>query len=113
MDAIGFAPELGALIVDGRKTLTYRLDSDLFPGDYVIARDTATGLLIAHLLIRQRMHARFGVLPLDAPGHQPYANRAEMSAAFSRYYERVIAADEPMTILSFRAEPNVRGDASD
>lgn len=109
MKTIGFAPGLGALILARSKTLTYRLNSDLFPGDYVATRDSTTGLLIAHAVILQRGRARFGVLPLSIPGHEPYADRDEMRAVFALYYGRVIEPDEPMTILSFRTEPNIRG----
>jgi hypothetical protein len=75
MTVIGFVPLSGP---SRYETIAGRLQCDL-PGSYLIAEDSQTGLLVAHLITRQQAYARFGAFLLsispapggDAQSHNP------------------------------------------
>jgi hypothetical protein len=102
---IGFAPELVPLILDGSKTLTYRLGNKwdfLKVGDTILTDNSATGKAFAELEITSKEGGTFATLRDDREGHEMYRTPEERRATFSKYYGRPIADDEPATIIGFK-----------
>lgn len=102
---IGFAPELVPLVLNGSKTLTYRIGSKydfLRVGDTIMADDSSTGKIFAQLEITGRETGTFGTLRDDRAGHEVYRSTKERRATFEKYYSRSIADDEPALIIRFK-----------
>ena len=102
---IGFAPDLVPLILDGSKTLTYRLGDRwgfLEEGDTLLTEDSATGKVFAELEITSKEAGTFGTLRDDREGHEEYRSLEERRSTFEKYYGRPVTDDEPALILGFK-----------
>ena len=103
--SIGFAPELVPLVLDGSKTLTYRLGDKwdfLNVGDTILTEDSGTGKVFAELEITLKEKGTFGTLRDDREGHEPYRSLEERRSTFEKYYKRSVTDDEPAIIFGFK-----------
>ena len=102
---IGFAPDLVPLVLNGSKTLTYRLGNKwdfLEVGDTILTDDSGTGKVFAELEITLKEKGTFATLRDDREWHEMYRTPEERRATFEKYYKRPIADDEPALILGFK-----------
>lgn len=102
--SIGFASDLVPLVLDGSKTLTYRLGEKydfLQVGDQIDARDSSTGHIFAKLKIVEKLQITFKDLPLERKGHSAYKSKEEQKEAFQKYYSNIQDSDK-VIILRFR-----------
>jgi hypothetical protein len=102
-NSIGFAPNLVPLIVDGSKTLTYRIGDKydfLKVGDEIDARDSSNEQVFARVKIVEKNYITFADLPIDRVGHEVYLSKQEQRDTFEKYYGEVKDEDK-ILILSF------------
>ncbi|MFZ1258402.1 MAG: ASCH domain-containing protein [Candidatus Saccharimonas sp.] len=102
---IGFAPELVPLVLNGSKTLTYRVGDKynfLQVGDKIMTKNSSTGKIFAQLEITGKEIGTFGTLRDDRAGHEVYRSTQERRETFEKYYKRPIGNDEPATIIGFK-----------
>ena len=102
---IGFAPSLVPLVLNGSKTLTYRLGDKwgfLKIGDIISAKDSEVDKLFAELEIVNIESVTFGDLSNNSKGHEVYETDKEKRMVFSKYYTRTIKNDESVLILEFK-----------
>lgn len=103
--AIGFAPELVSLVLDGSKTLTYRLGDTwnfLNPGDSILTEDSSSHEVFAELEITLKEICTFESLPNNADGHEIYESTEKRRVTFERYYGREVADSEPVIVIGFK-----------
>ncbi len=105
--SIGFASNLVPLILDGSKTLTYRL-GDKFEflkiGDSINFHDSQSGKICGKIQITEKSHAKFKDLPINRTGHEVYQSKKEQRSVFTKYYGK-ISDDVTLLILGFRLLP--------
>ncbi len=101
-----FAPELVPLILNGTKTVTWRLfdDKNLAPGDHLDFTDKATGKKFATAEITAIREKPLGDIDDHdfAEGHERYADRAAMVAEFRKYYGEMADENTRVKIIKFR-----------
>jgi uncharacterized protein YhfF len=102
---IGFAANLVPLVLDGSKTLTYRLGDKydfLEAGDRILTNNSDTGEVFAELEITSKEKGTFGDLQNDRKGHEIFRSQEDRRATFEKYYKRPVANDEPVIIFGFK-----------
>lgn len=90
--SIGFASDLVPLILDGTKTLTYRVGDKygfLQVGDEIDVRNSADDTVFAKVKISEKSHTTFKDLPINRDGHEIYASKDEQRSVFEKYYGQV------------------------
>lgn len=103
--SIGFASNLIPLILNGSKTLTYRIGSKysfLTVGDEIMLKDSKTEKKFAKVKITERSLTTFKELPIDALGHEVYSSKDEQRKTFEKYYGKRINNSEKILILGFK-----------
>jgi len=108
MKTLKFRPELAQLILDGKKTTTWRLfdDKDLQKGDELELVNKATFEPFAHAVIVTTVEKPLKDLTdADWEGHERYASDAEMYAHYRVYYPgEEINPDTSVKIIHFRLQ---------
>jgi len=102
---IGFASDLVPLILNGSKTLTYRLGDKwgfLEAGDTILTENSDTDKVFAELEILNKEKSTFGTLHNNRQGHEMYRTTEERRETFSKYYNRPIMDGESALILEFK-----------
>lgn len=102
--SIGFVHELVEPILDGSKTLTYRIGDKynfLQVGDLIDARDGSNDRIFATLQILEIQQTTFKNLPLVRKGHSAYKSKEEQKEAFSKYYNNIQDSDT-VIIIGFK-----------
>lgn len=107
---IPFAPELVDLILSDEKVMTYRYNGTgkyeyLNVGDEINIQDQGSGEIVAPGVVTDKEKTTFSELPLDRPGHEPYASKDEQREVFSGYYAylgREIRDDDPFLVLGYQ-----------
>jgi hypothetical protein len=101
--SIGFAANLVPLILDGSKTLTYRIGDKygfLKVGDEIDVRDSSNDKLFAKVKIIEKDYTTFADLLIDRVGHEVYSSKQEQRDTFKKYYGEV-KNDDKILILGF------------
>lgn len=101
--SIGFAANLVPLIIDGSKTLTYRIGDKydfLKVGDEIDVRDSSNDKVFARVKIVEKDYTTFADLPIDRIGHEVYSSKQEQRDTFEKYYGEVRDEDR-ILILGF------------
>ena len=101
--SIGFATNLVPLILDGTKTLTYRIGEKfdfLKVGDEIDVRDSSDDKVFAKVKISEKSHTTFKELPINRVGHEVYSSKQEQRETFEKYYGEVKDEDK-ILILGF------------
>jgi len=101
--SIGFASNLVPLILDGTKTLTYRIGDKydfLKIGDEIDVRDSSNDKVFAKVKITEKDYTTFADLPIDRVGHEVYSSKQEQRDTFEKYYGE-IKDNYKMLILGF------------
>jgi hypothetical protein len=102
--SIGFAPNLVSLILNGSKTLTYRIGNKyefLKVGDEIDIRDSSSDKVFARVKIVEKDYTIFADLPIDRVGHEVYSSKQEQRDAFEKYYGQIKNEDK-ILILGFK-----------
>jgi hypothetical protein len=84
MKTVKFKPELAKLILDGKKTATWRLfdDKDLQGGDAIQLMNKETGKIFGHAVITEVVTKPIKDLnDADWEGHERFSSEEEMYAA--------------------------------
>jgi hypothetical protein len=101
--SIGFASNLVPLVVEGLKTLTYRIGGKydfLKIGDEIDVRDSSSDKVFARVKIIEKDYSTFAELPIDRAGHEVYSSKQEQHDTFVKYYGEVKNEDR-ILILGF------------
>ena len=101
--SIGFASNLVPLILDGTKTLTYRIGEKfdfLKVGDEIDVRDSSDDKVFAKVKISEKSYTTFKELPINRVGHEVYSSKQEQREIFEKYYDEVKDEDK-ILILGF------------
>lgn len=104
MKKLKFKKELAELILEGKKTSTWRLfdDKDLQTNDEVEFIVSETGKVFAHATLGEVYEKKIGVMTAeDKHGHEDYNNDEEMLIEFSKYYEKEITLETLIKIIKF------------
>lgn len=102
---LGFAENLVPKVLDGTKTLTYRLGDKydfLNVGDVFLIENSATKQAFAEVVLTLKEKTTFADLPIDRVGHETYSSKEEQRRVFEGFYKRPVADDEPVLILGFQ-----------
>jgi hypothetical protein len=89
MKTVKFHPDLAQLIIDGKKTTTWRLfdDKDLQTGDAIELMNKATGEVFGHATISWVTLKRIKDLDdADWEGHERFPSEEAMYATYRGYY---------------------------
>lgn len=108
---IGFAKELVPLVLDGSKTLTYRIGEKwdfLEVGDTILTDDSSTGKVFAELEIVCKEKGTFGSLRDDRDGHEVYRSTEERRKTFKKYYGRDIEDNETAIIFEYKVTREIK-----
>ena len=76
--SIGFASNLVPLVLDGSKTLTYRIGDKydfLKVGDEIDVRDSSNDNVFAKVRIIEKDYTTFSNLPINRAGHEVYSSK--------------------------------------
>lgn len=105
MKTLKFTPELAQLVLDEKKTTTWRMfdDKDLQPGDELELMNKATMKVFAHAKITEIAEKPLGALgDADWEGHERFTNEDEMYKNYRGYYPgREIGPDTIVKIVHF------------
>ena len=105
MKTIKFRPELAQLIIDGKKTTTWRLfdDKDLQAGDAVELMNKATLQPFGRAVISEVIEKPIKALDdADWEGHELFPNNEAMYAKYREYYPgHEVGPDTMVKILHF------------
>lgn len=101
--SIGFASDLVPLVLNGSKTLTYRIGTKYdrwTAGMQVATYDSTNRKEFAILEILKKSNILFKDLSPDAEGHEVYSSKEEMRNVFNKYYGNV-HDDDYVVVLEF------------
>jgi len=105
MKTIKFRPALARLILDGKKTTTWRLfdDKDLQMGDVVELMNWETKEVFGRAVVTEVVEKPIKALDdHDWEGHERFSDEAAMYAAYRVYYlDKKIGPDTLVKILHF------------
>ncbi len=101
--SIGFASNLVQLILNGTKTLTYRVGDKyefLNIGDEIDVRNSSNQKVFAKVKIIEKRYTNFADLPINRVGHEVYSSKQEQRDTFELYYGNIHDEDK-ILILGF------------
>ena len=105
MKTVKFSPDLAQLIIDGKKTTTWRLfdDKDLRAGDAIELMNKATLKVFGHAVLSEVAEKPIKDLDdADWEGHERFASEEKMYAKYREYYPgREVGPDTIVKILHF------------
>lgn len=102
---LGFAENLVPKVIDGTKTLTYRLGDKynfLNVGDVFLVENSVTKEAFAEVVLTLKERTTFVALPIDRAGHETYVSKEEQRHVFEGFYKRLVADDELTLVLGFQ-----------
>jgi hypothetical protein len=105
MKTLKFRQKLSRLILDGKKTTTWRLfdDKDLSIGDQVSFVVFETGKEFARVELVFVKEITFGQLTeLDWEGHERFDSDEQMYEMYERYYDCKVDKNSLVKIIKFR-----------
>lgn len=106
MKTVKFTPDLVQLILDDKKTTTWRLfdDKDLQTGDAIELVSKATLQPFGHAVIKEMVEKPIKDLnDADWEGHERFSSEEAMYAAYREYYpEREVGPETLVKILHFK-----------
>ena len=105
MKSVKFHPDLAQLIIEGKKTTTWRLfdDKDLQAGDVIELMDKATLQPFGRAVIREVVEKPLKALDdADWEGHERFPSEEAMYAKYREYYPgREVGPETMVKILHF------------
>jgi len=106
MKTLKFRPHLCEKILDGSKTVTWRLfdDKDLKEGDDLSLLNWETGKEIGRAVIewvKEKTLAEMGEEDFAA-GHERYESKEEMLEAYKSYYGDKVEWNTPVKMVKFK-----------
>lgn len=104
MKTIKFRANLVKEIVEGRKTVTWRLfdDKDLVAGDQIELLDWETNKKFAEANITNVREKKLcEITETDFEGHETYKNHDEMLQSYKNYYGDRVNLDTSVKIVAF------------
>lgn len=105
MKQLKFTDDLAKLILEGKKTATWRFfdDKNLSIGDKLELVNKETGGSFAHVEIISVKEKPLGdVTEADFDGHETYANREEMLKTYRSYYGEKVNWDTVVKMIDFK-----------
>jgi len=103
---IGFANDLVEGVLNGSKTLTYRLGSkyadSLKKGLIVDAENSQSGQVFAKLQITEVSLLKMSQIQLDLKGHEKYSSLNELIASMQKHYPKEkVTQDSLVSLIRF------------
>lgn len=105
MKQLKFTDALAKLILDGKKTATWRFfdDKNLSVGDRLQLVNKETGTPFAEAEITSIKEKPLGdVVEADFDGHETYANKEEMLTTYRSYYGEKVSWDTIVKMIGFK-----------
>ena len=107
MKTLKFYKHLVGLVLDGSKTITWRLfdDKNLSDGDHCIFINKNTGEEFAQAtLIKVQTKTLKELTEKDFDGHESMGTDEEMYTEFSKWYSKSVNKDTEVKIIHFKIE---------
>jgi len=104
LKAVGFIKDLQEIVLNGSKTITWRLwdDKDLQEGNVFSCVDMVTRAPFAKAKITQVQEKPFKDLKSeDKDGHEKFASDQEMYDTYARYYHKKVDENTIVKIIKF------------
>lgn len=103
---IGFAQSLVDPVLDGSKTLTYRLGSkfadSLEKGQVIEAENSATGEIFAQIKVTKVGLFKISEIQLDQKGHEKYESLNQLIASMQKHYPQInVTEDSLVSMIEF------------
>lgn len=101
---IKFRSQLADLVLDGTKTVTWRLfdDKDLRVGDLITLQVWETGKDFAKAVITEVKEKRLRELEeIDYKGHEKFESQKDMLNTYKEYYGDKVNLDTPVKMITF------------
>lgn len=105
--SLKFKDELAALILAGKKDVTWRLfdDKDIRPHDELMLVNSDTGTVFAQAIVVSIREKRFrDLVASDFEGHERYRDDAEMYETYRTYYGDRVTPDTVVKIIAFKLD---------
>jgi hypothetical protein len=105
MKKLRFMPHLVPLVIDGSKTITWRLfdDKDLQAGDILEFLNKETNEKFANAQIISIQEKKMGdITREDEIGHEPFRNNTERLETYKKYYGDRVTQDTIVKMISFK-----------
>lgn len=105
MKQLKFTDDLAKLILEGKKTATWRFfdDKNLSVGDRLELVNKETGTPFAEAEITSIKEKPLGdVAEADFDGHETYSNREEMLTTYRSYYGETVNWDTVVKMIGFK-----------
>lgn len=105
MKTLKFRNDLAKMILNGEKTVTWRLfdDKHLTIGDQVQLIEWETGKIFATVKITKIKEKRFGeISELDFLGHEKFDDTAQMLKHYRDYYGDHVNMETKMKVVEFK-----------
>ena len=109
-DSLKFIPELAALVMQGKKTSTIRLEAkNVKVGEYadLLIRDGEKVTLFGKAKIIAERHMKLRDIPNDLAGHEPFATEDEKLQSYKGYYSDAVTLDTEFTVYDFEFIPDI------
>ena len=104
MKTLKFTPELYELIIQGKKTATWRLfdDKDLQVGDAFTFLHLKTGKSFGMgTILKLKITSLGQLVESDWDGHERFASEVEMYDTYRSYYGPKVGPDSELKIIDF------------
>ncbi|MDD5289794.1 MAG: ASCH domain-containing protein [Patescibacteria group bacterium] len=105
MKTLKFYHNLVEKILDGEKTVTWRMfdDKNLTIGDQLEFIETETGEKFAEAEITKIVEKKLGAVEEKGfDGHETYKNPEEMLAQYQKYYGNKVTKETLVKVISFK-----------
>lgn len=106
MKTLGFNEKLVSLILEGKKTITWRLfrhHEDLKVGNIIALENTQTKKIFGKAKIVSIKNKTMGNLTKkDKESHEEFLSDKKMYNVFSKYYNQKVDSKTPVKIIKFK-----------
>lgn len=105
MKTLKFKTDLIPKILDGSKTMTWRLfdDKDITVGDNIVCINGDTGVEVSTIRVTAVQVKTLGeVTAADFAGHETYQNREEMLSTYKAYYGERVNWNSLLKMIDFQ-----------
>lgn len=104
-NSIGFKENLVPEVLNGKKTLTYRLGvkhANKKIGDIISLVNSSTDEVFANAVIEQVVVTEVKNLPLNPVGHEAYPSVEKLRSNLASMYGKDVSLDDEIVLIGFK-----------